>query len=264
MRRRALLGVSLLLVSVLAAGGAQAQTKPAADQAQATAPPAAQTVAGKYEGTAVSPDGPMSITAELKVDNGVVTGAIATPQGPVIITSGSIAGDKFTFGLDMGGLIGSASGTYKDGKFEGEWVLGEQSGTITMAKVGEAGAAPAAALPGAAAPAQPAAAAAPPAAAGDPLTGDWDALIDFGGNQMPFTLSMKLDGQKVTGQMSSDMGGSVPFEGTWTNGTLTFGITGPSGGAIVMAATLTEGRLAGTFTAGNGQFTGGWAAAKRK
>ena len=103
----------------------------------------------------------------------------------------------------------------------------------------------------------------PPAASGgDPLTGDWNAAVDAGGNQTAFTISMKLDGEKVAGQMGAERG-SVPFEGSWTNGTLSLSVSMPNG-AITMTATLSEGRLVGTLTAGGGQFTGGWAAERRK
>lgn len=264
MRRRVLLGFWQVSVGVLLAAGAQAQTKPASAPAAVPAPLTAATFAGRYEGSAVTPNGVETFVAEFKLEKGVITGTITTATTVVNVTGGSVAGDKFSLTIEIGGEPGTIAGAVKDGKYEGQWASGAESGAFTMKKVADASAAPAVA-PAAPAPAapKPAVPASPSVAGADPLTGDWDAVIDAGGNQMPFVLSLKLDGQKVTGQLSSDMG-TIPFEGTWVNGTLNFAFSGPNGMPIAMAATVVEGKLAGTFSIADGQMTGGWAAAKRK
>ena len=261
MRHRVLFGVFLLLGGMLAAGAVQAQTSPPQNAAPAASLTLAS-LAGRYEGSAVTPEGAQTFVADLKVENDVITGVITTQHSVVTITRGSVAGDKFTLTIDMDGAPGSMSGAVKDGRFEGQWTVGEDSGTFTMKKVAASAGSPGAAGPAAATAQKPGGAAAP--AGADPLTGDWDAVMDVGGNQFPFVLSIKLDGQKATGQMSSERG-AVPFEGTWTDGTLRLSfVGGPNGIVISMTATFVEGKLAGTFSIGDGQMTGGWAAAKRK
>ena len=157
------------------------------------------------------------------------------------ITGGSVAGDKFTLAVDMDGAPGSMSGAVKDGRFEGQWTIGEDSGTFTMKKVAARPDPPRAAGPAAATAQKPGGAAAPAPAGADPLTGDWDAVMDVGGNQFPFVLSIKLDGQKATGQMSSERG-AVPFDGTWTDGTLRLSfVGGPNGIVISMTGDVRRG-----------------------
>ncbi len=265
MRRRQLKGIVLLSMGILLAARAQAQTKPAPSPAPAKAAPA--TFGGRYEGTAVTPNGTEAFGAEFKVENGLITGSITTPSASVTVTGGTVTADTFVFSIELDGDDGAITGTIKDGQFTGEWVIGSMGGSFTMKKAEAA--APAAAAP-TATPAPPAAPAPTPAPsqpvvppAADPISGDWDAVIDVGGNQMPFVISIKLDGQKVAGQLGSEMG-TFPFEGTWVNGALNFAFNGPSGGAVSMAATIVDGKLAGTFSMADGQFTGGWAAAKRK
>jgi hypothetical protein len=62
--------------------------------------------------------------------------------------------------------------------------------------------------------------------------------------------------------VSSEMG-TTPIEGTWSAGALSFAFAMQDGTGIVMAATLAEGKLTGSFTVGD-QMTGSWAASKRK
>jgi hypothetical protein len=252
-----------VLVTLVAAASSQAQTQPAAQPAQAAAPSTPADVAGRYAGTFVAPDGPLPITAELKVESGVITGSIQAPTRAMSITGGGVTGEKFSLTIQMGGAAGSIAGSFKDGKFDGRWSQGVQGGAFTLARLGPGGAAAPGTAGAAAEAAKPPAAPAPDSAATDPLTGDWDAILDAGGNQMPFLLSIKLDGEKVTGQLASDMG-TAPFEGTWTSGALSFAFSGPNGMAVSMSATIVDGKLAGTFSIADGQMTGGWAAAKRK
>ena len=231
-------------------------------QAQVTAPPSQaplQSLAGRYEGNAATEYGPTVVTANIRVSNGVITGSMTSTYGPLKITGGSLTGEALLLTLDMNGNGGSVSALYSGGKIAGQWTVGSDSGNFTMAKVAEPGAASATDPAG---PAHTAAGVSPAASGGDPLTGDWNAAVDAGGNQTAFTISMKLDGEKVAGQIGTERG-SVPFEGSWTNGTLSLSVSMPNG-AITMTATLSEGRLVGTLTAGGGQFTGGWAAERRK
>lgn len=244
MWRRVLVGL-VMVGWMLAAAGAEAQT--AAAQTGSSPQASLQSVAGRYEGTATTEYGPSTVTGDLRVSDGVLTGSLASSFGPLTVTGGSLTGEAIVLNVDMDGRAGTVSGLFRGGKIEGQWALGADSGSFSMAKVAETAAAPAA---GAA------------ASGADPLTGDWNAVMDVAGNQRAFTISMKLDGEKVTGQIGSEQG-SVPLDGGWANGTLTLSVSLPNG-AFTMTGTFDEAKLVGTFSFGDAQFTGGWAAERRK
>jgi hypothetical protein len=247
MRFRVRFAFVLLVAGLLEAGVAVAQTQPQQTPALAPAPLTLASLAGKYEGSTVSPDGLETFVADLKAGNGIITGVITTTRRVITVTGGTVSGDHVSLSIDLEGTPGSIAAAVKEGRFEGEWVIGANRGTFTMKKAATTTPAAAPATPG-----------------GDPLTGDWDAVLDMGGNQMPFSLSLKLDGQKVTGQAGSAERGTTALEGTWANGTLDFAFTTSGGMRISMSATFTEGKLAGTLKIADGEMTGGWAAAKRK
>jgi hypothetical protein len=243
MRYRMVLGVIVLAAGLGRAGLAVAQGEPQQKLGPASAPLALGSLAGRFEGSTVSPDGPETFVADLKVADSVITGVITTSRRVSTVTGGTVSGDRYNLAIALDGTAGSITGALKDGTFTGQWTIAENSGTFTMKRTAATAAA---------------------AAGGDPLTGDWDAVLDMGGNQMPFWLSLKLDGQKVTGQVGSAERGTTALEGTWVNGTLEFAFTMRDGMSISMSATFTDGRLAGTMKMGDGQVIGGWAAARRK
>ena len=55
------------------------------------------------------------------------------------------------------------------------------------------------------------------AAAADPLTGDWDGSVESPNGAIAFTLKLKLEKDKFTGEIASDQGGA-PLSGTWVEG----------------------------------------------
>lgn len=70
----------------------------------------------------------------------------------------------------------------------------------------------------AAAPAAPAA----PAAAGAPsFAGNWNISLDAGQGPMDIAATIKVDGKKITGMLSSQMG-DIPLEGEMADGKITF------------------------------------------
>jgi hypothetical protein len=245
MKHRIPLAVIVLLAGLGAARTGVAQTMPQSPPEPASAALRLENLAGRYKGSTVSPDGLETFVADLKVESGAVTGVIKTTLRVITVTSGNVSGDRYDLAIDLDGTPGSITGSLKEGTFAGQWAIGENSGRFTM---------------------QRAAATAPTGAttSGDSPTGDWDAVLDMGGNQTPFWLSLKLDGQKVTGQVGSAERGATALEGTWANGTLDFAFTMSDGMRISMSATMTDGKLAGTMKVGDGQITGGWAAARRK
>jgi hypothetical protein len=205
-------------------------------------------LSGKYEGVAKSDQmGDIPLTVEIKNDNGKLSGKIDTPQGPAAITGGTFDSGKIVMKFDAGGNEGTVTAMLVGDKITGKWELGGQGGALELKRASMAAAAPA-----------PSAAPAP----GDPLTGDWDANADAQGTAIPFTLKLKLDGDKVTGSSESAQG-TVPLsKGTWAGNKLSFSLDTPNG-SIGMTAMIKDGKLVGEFDFA-GQMTGKWEATKKK
>jgi hypothetical protein len=151
-------------------------------------------LSGKYEGVAKSDQiGDIPLTVEIKNDNGKLTGKIETPQGPAAITGGTFDNGKIVMKFDAGGNEGTVTATLDGDKISGKWELAGQGGGLELKRAAMVASAPASSAGGAAKPAAPAAA---PATAGDPLTGEWDAAADANGTEFPFTLKLKLEGDR--------------------------------------------------------------------
>lgn len=86
-----------------------------------------------------------------------------------------------------------------------------------------------------AAPATPKPAA--PAAGALSIAGSWNISLDAGSGPMDIGATMKLDGKKLTGTLSSQMGDTA-LEGEFADGKATFGISFDGGGGA-MSITFT-------------------------
>jgi hypothetical protein len=87
-------------------------------------------------------------------------------------------------------------------------------------------------------------------------------VADAQGQPFPFLLTLKVDGEKVTGSSSSQLGTSPITSGTWKDGKLAIVLEGGAG-QIAMGATMIEGKLSGEFDFA-GQLSGKWVAIKKK
>ena len=96
----------------------------------------------------------------------------------------------------------------------------------------------------------------------DEISGDWDAVADAGGQPFPFTLSLKLDGDKVTGSSSSQLGTSNISSGSWKDGKLAV-LLESGAGQIVLNAVIVDGKFSGDYDFA-GQSSGKWVAVKKK
>lgn len=98
--------------------------------------------------------------------------------------------------------------------------------------------------------------------AGDVVSGDWDASADAQGTAIPFTLKLKLEGDKVTGSSESAQGAVPLTKGMYNGSNLSFTLDSPNG-AITMRGTIKDGKIFGEFEFA-GQMTGKWEATKKK
>jgi len=226
--------------SLFAQGGATAAKPPTADQ-----------FAGNYKGTAKSPEGDTNLTMEIKSDQGKISGRLVTPQGEQPFTSGEVVGGKLTLKFGAAANAGVLTLQLRDDKLAGDWKAGAKTRAVEFQKQ------PAAADPVVAEvkkPSEP--------AAGDVLSGVWDAAADAQGQAFPFTLTLKLDGEKVTGSSSSQLGDSTISTGSFKDGKLAVVLEGGNG-QIALIATIVDGKLVGDYDFA-GQLSGKWVAAKKK
>jgi hypothetical protein len=213
--------------------------------AQATAP---QDLSGTYEGKVKMGNGPEEkISLELKNEGGKISGRAIHGTKTAEITEGKLENGTLTlnFGTDHK-FVAKVDGD----KLMGEALDGPHKTPMELTKV------TAAASP---APASAAPAAAPAGAVN--LDGQWEAIADANGQPFPFLLTLKTDGENVTGSSSSQLGEAPINSGTWKDGKLVFQVDGANG-TIVMSATVLEGKLTGEFDFA-GQLSGKWVAVKK-
>ena len=205
---------------------------------------AQDTVSGMYEGTLKNTGGAdEKVSLDLKNDKGKISGHMMVGQMMLEIGEGSLTESKLSLKLKDGMVNAVVAGD----KITGDWASGNKKGTLDLKKV----------VP--AAPAKTAADATPATAVN--LNGQWDAVADAQGQPFPFLLVLKIEGETVTGNSSSQLGESTIKNGTWKDGKLAFDLEGQNG-TINMSATVVEGKLTGQFDYA-GQLQGKWVAVKK-
>lgn len=212
----------------------------------ALAQTAPQNISGTYEGMVKRPGATAEekVSLELKSDGGKITGRATHGTMTADVTDGKYENGTLTltFGNDAK-FVGKVDGD----KLIGDGMHGTDKVHMELKKVVPAAAA---------APATPAA----PAAAFN-LNGQWDAVADANGQPFPFLLTLKVDGEAVSGGSSSQLGEATLKNGTWKDGKLSFELEG-SNGTILMSATVIDGKLSGEFDY-SGQLQGKWVAVKK-
>jgi hypothetical protein len=190
--------------------------------------------AGKYDATVKGETGEQKISLEVLEDAGKFSGSLTTARGSFKIIKGQVADGALTLEIERPGG-GSGPMTLR------------QNGVNLTATISEAGKDVTVEFRRIVA---------------DEISGEWDAAADAQGQPFPFTLVLKLDGEKVTGSSSSQLGNNQISSGTWKDGKLALLINGSSG-AIGLMGTLDGGKLIGDYDFA-GQLQGKWVAIKRK
>ena len=187
--------------------------------------------AGKYDGKAKSPDGEVALKLELTEEAGKYSGQVTSPHGVYKIVSAKVADGTLTIEAEGGGTKGKLTLRQKGDTLAGDFTADGRTGPVEFKK----------------------------AAALDEISGEWDAVADAQGQPFPFTLSLKLDGEKVTGSSNSQLGVGTVTTGSWKDGKLAIVLDGN----IALIATMIEGKLSGDYDFA-GQSSGKWVAVKKK
>lgn len=188
---------------------------------------------GSYKGTAKMASGEAEVTLEIKTADGKVSGRAASGNTEYQIMSGEIVGGKMALKLGTAPDTASLTLERKGDGLTGEWIHGAQKGTVELKKSD--------------------------LSAKDEISGEWDAVADAQGQAFPFTLSLKLDGDKITGSSDSQLGHANIVSGSWKEGKLAIALDGN----IALVATMVEGKLSGDYDY-NGQGSGKWVAVRKK
>ena len=204
---------------------------------------AQDTLPGKYEGTAKTAGAPdAQIMLELKNDGGKISGHLMSGQSGYDISEGTLADGNLTLKLGPAAKDGVVTLKVDADKLTGEWVAGSAKKALELKKAAAA-----------------AATTAKPAAFS--LAGQWEAVADANGQAVPFLLTLVVEGEKVTGGSSSQLGESTIKNGSWKDGKLSIELEGQNG-VIAMSATVVDGKLSGEFDFA-GQLQGKWVAVKK-
>ena len=172
--------------------------------------------AGTWDVSLTTPNGPMSVALTLKKDGAKLSGSIAGPQGEVavegtqkdkaVVVSFSVQTPNGAFAIVMNGnQDGDAIGGTMDfgGQGQAEWT-GKRRGGAAASAGGPA-----------AAPGQ-----------GDKpadVSGTWAIQLDIGGQTVTPTVTLKQDGEKLSGTYSSQVLGEQQVTGTVKGNDITFG-----------------------------------------
>ena len=206
---------------------------------------------GNYKGSAKSPDGDIALTLDIKSEHGKISGRLITPQGEQPFTSGDIVDGKLTIKLGSGSGASVLALQLRDGKPVGDWKAGGRTRAVEFQRVIVATDGPVVEVKKS-----------PEPSGAELLSGEWDAAADAQGSAFPFTLTLKVEGDNVTGSSSSQLGTSTISTGTWKDGKLAI-VLDSANGQIALIATVVDGKLVGDYDFA-GQLQGKWVATKKK
>ena len=204
-----------------------------AQQPVTSGPPAASPVfAGKYQGAVKTSKGDEQVTLQLVDQAGKFSCQMTTPQGQFDIVKGAVTDGTLSLDLDQKGSPGKLKIRWREDKLVGELTRGTQSEPVELKKA-------------------------------DDFSGEWDGVANINDQNYPFSLSLKVEGDKVTGGSNSDIGAATISKGLVKDGKLIIELTGSSGAIILMDASMKDGNLIGTIDF-NGIAQGSWVAVRRK
>lgn len=213
----------------------------------------AQDVNGSWDLTIVSPQGEGKTKADLKQAGEDVTGTLQWRTGPLPIT-GKVKGNDvklmFTIKFQDNDLPITLSGKLNGGSIKGDADFGGLAQGDWSATKGAGGSAPAASTSSAAASSSASAA------------GDWTVTFNTPNGDVQAKMSLKQDGDAVSGTASAPDGATVPIKGTVKGGDLELKYTIKYDGndlPITMKGKLAAGEMKGNADYGGlaeGEFKG--------
>ena len=195
---------------------------------------------GSFEGTVKGQA--EKVQLHLKGDAAKLVGRVQVGDKSYDIMQGAIADGMVSLVFKEGKLTGKIDGD----TLTGDLMVGSDKKAVELKRVPPVPAVPAV-------PATPETKFVP--------NGQWEAVADANGQPFPFSLTLKVEGESVTGNSSSQLGDAPVKDGSWKDGKLSFVLEG-SNGNISMIATVVDGKLSGEFDYA-GQLQGKWVAVRK-
>ncbi|HOG29669.1 MAG TPA: hypothetical protein PLN93_13910 [Vicinamibacterales bacterium] len=223
---------------VVAASLVLAAASAAADGIQAQPPAALESLAGTWEGAAQTPDGEAVLKAVFTVVDGKLSGVIESSLGPIAVGTAMLADAKLTIAFEYQGSPGTLTGTVQGSRIEGVWAVMDASGTFALSRRDER--------------------------ASDPISGDWEGEASVAGEVMPFSMSLRVSGEIVTGEISSAAGAVPITSGSWRDGVLALAFPYLAGEPVTMSGALKDGRLSGTVDYNRSEAVGTFSAVRKR
>jgi hypothetical protein len=219
----AVLGLALLVIA-----------QPVVAHAQVPNQKTESSFAGRYEGTVKDETGEQKITLYVVEDAGKFSGSLTTARGSFKILKGQVAEGVLTLEIEKpGGGSGPIAFKQNRANLTATFSEADKNLTVEFRRI-----------------------------VGDEISGEWDAIADASGQPFPFKLTLKLEGETVTGNSVSQIGSANTSSGSWKEGKLALTLEGTSG-KILLNAEMIEGKLSGEYDFA-GQLQGKWVAIRKK
>lgn len=199
--------VALFVTALATISSAQSSSGPKSDDKKPT-------LNGDWEITVAAPTGAMPVTGTIKQDGQNLSGKLTTPLGPGEITSGSVTGNQFKFVVAVRGQ-GNRFDATMNGTLDGNNMKGSvdtPQGTFDFmgSRKGNASATTTASGSSSSSPM---------------AAGNWVLTVTTPNGDVQVNLSLKQDGENVTGTVSSQFGQSDITNGKFSGGKFTFPVT---------------------------------------
>jgi hypothetical protein len=209
--------------------------------------PTAGGVLGAWSTVAVTPNGDMAATLELKQDAEKLTGVISSDMGSLPIQAVSFKDNKLQFDLELGGNTYRIAATLDGDKLNGGWspaAGGEGGAWRATRKASSAPSAPAA-----------------PAPSG--IAGSWTVVAVTPDGSMQFVAEIKQSGNDLSGAVVTPDGRITMQKLVFGDNKVTFEVQ-YMGGTYRVEATLANEKLSGRWSSVGGGEGGALTGERRK
>src|SRR5438034_4300894 len=202
----------------------------------------AENILGKWVAKAVTPNGPIELELEVKIEGNQLVGTMAGFQGSVPLSNLKFENPDLSLEATLAGATFKLTGMLKDGKFAGnyEQVGADLKGTWTAERKD------------------------PPVPAAGPgeIAGAWTSVAVTPNGDLTATLDLKHEGDKVTGSVSSETGALPIQAASYKENRLQFDVEF-GGNRYRIGAVLKDGKLFGQWSSVGGSDSGAWSATRK-
>jgi hypothetical protein len=202
---------------------------------------------GKWKVLSQTPNGQLEIEFDFKQEADKIVGNATAAQGGGTFSNIKFDNSKFMADLIIGGRTYKLQASLEGEKMTGTWEQegGDPKGTWTGAKAAATAAASSAAT-----------------SSGSGISGAWDSVAVTPNGDMAATLSLSQEGEKVTGEIRSDMGSLPISAGSFKEDKLQFDLD-LGGNVYRIQATLKDGKFTGGWAPAGSTSGGPWSATRK-